>query len=127
MKEQKEDKKVPMDTITTWLFYSNHFKSRNLKTKTKKKDKHLSKKKLRNHSAPRQATTAINEKTSIENHQQEQQKNKTGGENLKRSNSVFHRSLLKKIKKTINVVALEIECLSHNINVSSLKISNGKI
>ena len=127
MKEQKEDKKVPIDTIITWFFYSNHFKSRNLKTKTTKKDKHISKKKLRNHSAPRQANTAINEKMSIENHQQEQQKNKTGGQNLKRSNSVFHRLLLKKIKKTINVVALEIECLSHNINVSSLKKSNGKI
>ena len=76
---------------------------------------------MRNHSAPRQSITAINEKTRIENHQQEQQKNKTRGQNLKRSNSVFHRSLLKKIKKTITVGALEIECLSHNINVSSLK------
>ena len=39
---------------------------------------------------------------------------------------VFHHSFLKKIKKTITVSAQEIECLSHNINVSSKKISPGK-
>ena len=44
----------------------------------------------------------------------------------KSENVPTHHSFLKKIKKPITVSAQEIECLSHSINVSSLKISRGK-